>query len=101
MYKRQDLGSSICIPNGEPFCENCPWESICKAHKYGQETDFPVKAKKKQRKIEKKAVFLIEVSDKIILHKRPEKGLLSGLWELPNLDGELSAKELSEQMRCV
>ena len=94
-----DLGSSICIPNGEPFCENCPWESICKAHKYGQETDFPVKAKKKQRKIEKKAVFLIEVSDKIILHKRPEKGLLSGLWELPNLDGELSAKELSEQMK--
>ena len=94
-----DLGSSICIPNGEPFCENCPWESICKAHKYGQGTDFPVKAKKKQRKIEKKAVFLIEVSDKIILHKRPEKGLLSGLWELPNLDGELSAKELSEQMK--
>ena len=47
----------------------------------------------------KKAVFLIEVSDKIILHKRPEKGLLSGLWELPNLDGELSAKELSEQMK--
>ena len=94
-----DLGSSICIPNGEPFCENCPWESICKAHKYGQETDFPVKAKKKQRKIEKKAVFLIEVSDKIILHKRPEKGLLSGLWELPNVDGELSAKELSEQMK--
>ena len=94
-----DLGALICIPNGEPFCENCPWESICKAHKYGQETDFPVKAKKKQRKIEKKAVFLIEVSDKIILHKRPEKGLLSGLWELPNLDGELSAKELSEQMK--
>ncbi len=49
--------------------------------------------------MEKKAVFLIEVSDKIILHKRPEKGLLSGLWELPNLDGELSAKELSEQMK--
>ena len=94
-----DLGSSICIPNGEPFCENCPWESICQAHKYGQEIDFPVKAKKKQRKIEKKAVFLIEVSDKIILHKRPEKGLLSGLWELPNIDGELSAKELSEQMK--
>ena len=94
-----DLGSSICIPNGEPFCENCPWEAVCQAHKYGRETDFPVKAKKKKRKIEKKAVFLIEVSDKIILHKRPEKGLLSGLWELPNLDGELSAKELSEQMK--
>ena len=43
-----DLGSSICIPNGEPFCENCPWEAVCQAHKYGRETDFPVKAKKKK-----------------------------------------------------
>ena len=93
-----DLGSSICIPNGMPFCENCPWEAICQAHKYGRETDFPVKAKKKQRRIEKKAVFLIEVSDKVILHKRPEKGLLSGLWELPNIAGEFSARELSEQI---
>ena len=49
--------------------------------------------------MKKRTVFLIEVSDKIILHKRSEKGLLSGLWELPNLDGEFSAKELSEQMK--
>ena len=93
-----DLGSSICIPNGTPCCEKCPWESICQAHKYGREADFPVKVKKKKRKIEKKAVFLIEVSDKVILHKRPEKGLLSGLWELPNIAGEFSTKELSEQI---
>lgn len=94
-----DLGSSICIPNGTPLCENCPWESVCQAHKFGKETDFPIKAKKKKRRIEKKTVFLIEVSDKIILHKRPGNGLLSGLWELPNIDGEFSAKELSEQIK--
>lgn len=94
-----DLGSVICIPNGEPFCEECPWESVCQAHKFGKETDFPVKAKKKKRRIEKKVVFLIEVSDKIILHKRPGKGLLSGLWELPNIDGEFSVKQLSEQIK--
>lgn len=95
-----DLGSAICIPNGEPFCEECPWESVCQAHKYGRETEFPVKAKKKKRKIEKKAVFLIELSDKIILHKRLETGLLGGLWEFPNRDmdndGKISGKKLSE-----
>ena len=93
-----DLGSSICIPNGEPFCENCPWESICKAHKYGQETDFPVKAKKKQRKIEKKAVFLIEVSDKIILHKRPEKGLLSCLLYTSDIRQCVISQEIRPEM---
>ena len=99
-----DLGSSICIPNGKPFCENCPWESICQAHKYGREMDFPVKAKKKKRRIEEKAVFLIEVSDKIVLHKRPEKGLLRGMWELPNVainstEEGFSSKKICEQIK--
>ena len=96
-----DLGSSVCIPNGEPFCEKCPWEAVCQAHKLGRETDFPVKAKKKRRKIEKKTVFLIEVADRVILHKRSEKGLLSGLWEFPNIemDEELSGKALSGEIK--
>ena len=94
-----DLGSAVCIPNGEPFCEKCPWESICQAHKNEKETEFPVKAKKKKRRIEKKSVFFIQVGDKILLHKRPESGLLSGLWEFPNIDRELSAKELSAQIK--
>lgn len=99
-----DLGATICLPNGQPLCDRCPWESVCQAHKMQRETDFPVKAVKKKRRIEKKAVFLIEIQDgkgekKILLHKRPEKGLLSGLWEFPNVEGEYTLEKALEQMR--
>lgn len=30
----------------------------------------------------------------IVLHKRPEKGLLAGMWELPNLEGHLGKEEV-------
>lgn len=100
-----DLGATICLPNGEPLCDSCPWESICQAHKMQRETEFPVKAKKKPRRIEKRAIFLIEGKDeqgedKILLHKRPSKGLLSGLWEFPNEEGSYTLEKAREQMKA-
>ena len=46
---------------------------------------------KKQRRLEDKTVFILTCGDQIALRKRPENGLLAGLWELPNVDGKLSA----------
>lgn len=99
-----DLGATICLPNGEPLCNQCPWESVCQAHKMQRETEFPVKAGKKPRRIEERTIFLIEVKDeqgeeKFLLHKRPEKGLLSGLWEFPNVEGRYTLEKAQEQMR--
>lgn len=99
-----DLGATICLPNGQPLCEKCPWESVCQAHKMQRETEFPVKAKKKERRIEKRAIFIIEIRDakgeeRILLHKRPEKGLLSGLWEFPNVEGQYTLEKAQEQMQ--
>ena len=98
-----DLGALICIPNGEPFCENCPWEAVCQAHKYGRETDFPVKAKcypvkktKKERKLEQRTIFVIECQGKYMIRKRPEKGLLAGMWELPGQEQHMSLEEIRD-----
>ncbi|MBR5047364.1 MAG: DNA-deoxyinosine glycosylase, partial [Eubacterium sp.] len=55
-----DLGAGICLPNGKPLCEKCPWESVCQAHTEGRESDFPVREEKKSRRVEDRAVFLIE-----------------------------------------
>lgn len=100
-----DLGSGICLPNGQPICEQCPWESVCQAHRRGEETKFPVKAKKKARKIEEKAVFLIEVEKRsgkreasIFLHKRKAGGLLPELWEFPNIEGKYTLQKACETM---
>ena len=89
-----DLGSSVCLPNTKPKCTVCPMATFCKAHKSGKELCYPVKAEKKPRVIEKRTVLLIYLGERILLHKRPGKGLLAGLYEFPNLEGHLSPKKV-------
>ena len=79
-----ELGATVCIPNGAPLCEKCPAAEFCLARQKGLTDKLPVKAPKKERKIEERAVFLVFYEDKVALRKRPEKGLLAGLWEFPN-----------------
>ncbi len=81
-----ELGATVCLPNGKPLCELCPVMHLCKAFHDGRETELPVKSGKKERRIEKRVVFLVFCGEKILLHRRPKKGLLSGLWEFPNVE---------------
>ncbi len=88
-----ELGAMVCLPNGAPKCGNCPLEAICLAHGAGIQGELPVKAPKKPRKAEKRTVFLLTCWGRLALNRRLEKGLLAGLWELPGVQGTLSAKE--------
>lgn len=88
-----ELGATVCVPNGEPLCEECPWKEFCEARRLGCWQDLPVKSKAKPRKIEEKTVFIIRDGEKVVLHKRPGKGLLAGLYEFPNTAGHLSEEE--------
>ncbi len=83
-----ELGEVVCIP-ASPRCAVCPLAEFCKAHEAQKETDYPRLPPKKPRRIEHRNVLLLLCGDRCALQKRPEKGLLAGLWELPNrLDGE-------------
>ncbi len=86
-----DLGATICLPKGAPLCGTCPISSFCLAHRDGKEPNYPIKAPKKPRRIEYRNVYLILHQNKIALHRRPKKGLLAGLWELPNESAEKSS----------
>ncbi|MBO5112243.1 MAG: A/G-specific adenine glycosylase [Lachnospiraceae bacterium] len=94
-----ELGAMVCIPNGEPRCRECPWEDICMAHKQGTELQFPVKTRKKPRTIEKKTILIIRDENKAALRKRPDKGLLAGMYEFPNIEGHLSEKEVLKWLK--
>ena len=94
-----ELGATVCVPNGAPFCDKCPWQELCKANKEGRWMDFPVKAKAKARRIEKRTVFVIRDGERVAIRKRPAKGLLAGLYELPNVEGELGQEEVLEQVK--
>lgn len=79
-----ELGATVCLPNGAPLCEKCPARDFCAAHRAGAELDLPVKSLKKERRVEERTVWLIFCKGRVALRKRPDKGLLAGLWEYPN-----------------
>ena len=89
-----ELGAMICLPNGKPLCEKCPLQENCQAHKLGCETEYPKKAEKKSRVIEKRTVLVIRDANRTVLTKRSKKGLLAGMYEFPNLDGYCEAEEV-------
>lgn len=88
-----ELGAIVCVPNGAPKCEECPLAHLCRAHEKGIELELPVKSKAKERRIEKKTVFVFQDGDHVAIKKRPAKGLLAGLYELPNVEGHLTEDE--------
>ena len=88
-----DLGASVCLPNAVPLCGSCPLKEYCLAHRRRAESDFPVRREKKARRIEQKTVLLVRDGEHVYLRKRPAGGLLAGLYEFPNLDGQADREE--------
>ena len=79
-----ELGATVCLPNGAPLCERCPAAPLCRAFQEGRTGELPVKAAKKARRVEERTVYLLFHGDRVALRRRPERGLLAGLWEYPN-----------------
>ena len=83
-----DLGATVCLPNGAPRCEDCPLSAICLGRARGTAAQLPVKTKKKERRVEEQTVLvLLDGEGRAALEKRPPKGLLAGMWQLPLLPG--------------
>lgn len=89
-----ELGATICIPNGEAKCSRCPLSKSCLANLNDTVSILPNKPKKKKRKIEKKTMLMLVYYDEVALIKRPNKGLLAGLYAFPSLEGHKSRKEV-------
>lgn len=89
-----ELGALVCVPNGKPDCENCPVWEYCRAAIENRTDELPVKKALKARRIEERTVLILEERDRTALHKRPPKGLLAGLWELPNRLGHMNPENV-------
>ncbi|WP_185971083.1 A/G-specific adenine glycosylase [Alkalicoccobacillus porphyridii] len=92
-----ELGALVCTPTS-PGCLLCPVQTQCGAYFEGKQAELPVKAKKKKAVPKNMAAFLIRNDhDEVLIEKRPEKGLLAGLWQFPNFElGEYSFTELEQ-----
>lgn len=88
-----ELGATVCLPNGAPLCGECPAAALCRACTAQTQSAFPVKPPKAVRRVEKRTVLLAVEGKRVLLLRRPEKGLLAGLWEFPSTEGWLSPAE--------
>ena len=94
-----ELGAMVCIPGGTPHCMECPWQEICEAHLQERELEFPYKTPKKPRKIEEKTVLIIQDENKAALMKRPDDGLLAGMYEFPCVEGHLTDRQVLNYLK--
>jgi A/G-specific adenine glycosylase len=79
-----DLGATICTPKS-PACGLCPWRGDCMAHKLGIAAELPARAEKAPRPHRRGIAFWMQRSDgAVLLRRRPPKGLLGGMMEIPS-----------------
>lgn len=85
-----ELGALVCLP-GEPDCGRCPLRLVCRGLDAGHERTLPVRNAKKTRRVEDLTVLLITTGEgtdeTVLIRRRPDAGLLGGLWEFPHLEG--------------
>ena len=86
-----ELGALVCAPGGPPQCGACPLSALCRARAAGCADRLPVKAPPKPRRVLKYTVVLAVAEGRVLLCRRPARGLLAGLWQPLLLEGALDA----------
>jgi A/G-specific adenine glycosylase len=81
-----DLGSMVCTPKN-PSCLLCPWSDACAAHLTGEPENYPRRTPKAEGKLRRGAAFVVLRADgTVLLRRRPRRGLLGGMSEVPNTE---------------
>ncbi len=81
-----DLGATLCSPKN-PACAMCPWADMCQASRLGIAESLPRRAAKADRPIRWGIAFWTRRADgAVLLRRRPDKGLLGGMLEIPSTD---------------
>lgn len=79
-----DLGATVCTPRN-PRCVICPLMKTCRARQLGIAEELPRRAAKADKPTRRGLAFVLSNRDgAILLRKRPTKGLLGGMDEVPS-----------------
>jgi A/G-specific adenine glycosylase len=81
-----DLGATVCLPRA-PKCMLCPLAGHCAAHAAGRAEVLPRRAPKPARPTRHAVAFwIVNPEGAVLLRRRPERGLLGGMMELPSTE---------------
>lgn len=82
-----ELGATVCTPRN-PKCECCPVRVTCEAERLGIQDRLPVKTKKVKKVKKQMKLAYVKSEDKVLITKRPDDGLLGGLWGFPIVEAD-------------
>ena len=90
-----ELGETVCPPAGAPRCSACPLYLLCEARERGIQQTLPVRSPKAARRQEERTVLLLfDPSGAVAVVRRPDHGLLAGLYEFFCVEKTLSEDEV-------
>lgn len=92
-----ELGQTVCLP-GTPRCGECPVRDLCRGYANGTAATLPERGRRAERRVEERTVVVVWDGERVLLTKRPGKGLLAGLWEPVNLPGTLTGEEVRSRV---
>jgi A/G-specific adenine glycosylase len=95
-----ELGAIVCRP-ATPRCERCPVEPLCGARKAGRERELPPPRRRAARERLTLAVGVCRFDGRVLLVRRPAKGLFGGMWAPPTVElrqGEEAGAAISSEI---
>ncbi|MDZ4861132.1 MAG: A/G-specific adenine glycosylase [Candidatus Hydrogenedentes bacterium] len=96
-----ELGACVCTPKS-PLCAACPVQLHCAARALGVQHERPVRKAKSRTPHQETVAAAVQRDGRYLLVKRPESGLLGGMWEFPGgrvCAGESHVAALSRALR--
>lgn len=77
-----DLGATVCTPRS-PLCFRCPVSTWCAAWRHGTQEQRPAPKAARAVPAFDVGTLVITRGDDVLLERRPDHGLLAGLWTFP------------------
>ncbi|MBS0222112.1 MAG: A/G-specific adenine glycosylase [Proteobacteria bacterium] len=94
-----DLGATVCTPRN-PRCVICPLMAACEGRRRNIAEELPRRAPKADKPTRRGLAFVLSRKDgAVLLRKRPAKGLLGGMDEVPSSDWREGALLIPEALK--
>jgi A/G-specific adenine glycosylase len=82
-----ELGATVCTPRS-PKCHRCPVAEWCAARDAGTQDERPARVARRPPRRATFAVAVLHCDGRVLLERRPEGGLLGGMWAFPEVELE-------------
>lgn len=96
-----DMGAMICV-RGNPLCHSCPFSSYCYAFLKDRVRELPVRKPPKILPERQVGMLIAVYENKVLLEKRPARGIWGGLFSLPELhnpESDINDRELKKMLQ--